>query len=210
MTPLPALSRKGRGSNHTGSRGSHDPEARFGADLMSPPSRSLAPSPLAGEGWGEGAGINPTPRSRRRPALFTPLPALSRKGERVTDNPPPMGLMVLGDHGGDCLKLTHEGASGPKPPPSEWTSASSVNILSRRLRRSPRSRASDTRRTSFAAEAGSRRRSWCPHAVGDRGHFFGSGMTRSFASRGCRTHASTRVFTLPGFLDTRCRHPPGS
>src|SRR5262249_40958355 len=37
-----------------------------------------------------------------------------------------------------------------------------------------------------------------------------TGMTRSLASRGCRTHASTRAFTLPGFLDTRCRHPPGS
>ena len=36
------------------------------------------------------------------------------------------------------------------------------------------------------------------------------GMTISFASRGCRTHARTRVFALPGFLDTRCRHPAGS
>src|SRR5262245_12459820 len=42
------------------------------------------------------------------------------------------------------------------------------------------------------------------------GHFFGSGMTISFASRGARTHASTLVFVLPGFRETRCRHPPGS
>jgi hypothetical protein len=44
----------------------------------------------------------------------------------------------------------------------------------------------------------------------NRGHFFGSGMTMFFASRGCRTHASIRVFTWPGFLPTRCRHPVGS
>ena len=46
-------------------------------------------------------------------------------------------------------------------------------------------------------------------ALQGRAYFF-TGMTRSFASRGCRTHASIRIFTLPGFLDTRCRHPPGS
>ena len=46
--------------------------------------------------------------------------------------------------------------------------------------------------------------------VGDRSHFFGSGMTMSFASRGCRTHATTLVFTVPGFFETRCRHPVGS
>lgn len=42
------------------------------------------------------------------------------------------------------------------------------------------------------------------------GHFFGSGITRLFASRGCKTHASIRIVTLPEFLDTRCRQPPGS
>jgi hypothetical protein len=41
-------------------------------------------------------------------------------------------------------------------------------------------------------------------------YFLGSGITRSFASRGWITHASTRVFTFPGFFETRCRHPPGS
>src|SRR5262245_66589243 len=44
----------------------------------------------------------------------------------------------------------------------------------------------------------------------NRGHFFGSGMTMLFASRGCRTHATNRVFTLLGFLPTRGRHPVGS
>jgi len=42
-------------------------------------------------------------------------------------------------------------------------------------------------------------------------YFFGSGMTRPFASRGWSTHASTRVFPLAaGFFDTRCRQPAGS
>lgn len=38
----------------------------------------------------------------------------------------------------------------------------------------------------------------------------GSGMVIGLPSRGCRTVASTRARTLPGFLDTRCRHPAGS
>lgn len=43
-----------------------------------------------------------------------------------------------------------------------------------------------------------------------RAYFFGSGTVIGLPSRGCRTVARTRVFTFPGFLDTRCRHPPGS
>src|SRR4051812_13568881 len=38
------------------------------------------------------------------------------------------------------------------------------------------------------------------NAAGDRNPYLGSGITRSFESRGCRTHAMTRVFTLPGFF----------
>jgi hypothetical protein len=39
-----------------------------------------APSPRAGEGWGEGAGHGRWPGSRTQTEWITPLPALSRTG----------------------------------------------------------------------------------------------------------------------------------
>src|SRR5687768_1057388 len=39
---------------------------------------------------------------------------------------------------------------------------------------------------------------------------FDSGTATCLASRRCSTTATRRVFTLPGFFDTRCRHPAGS
>ena len=200
MTPLPALSRKGRGSNHTGScGGSHDPEARLRGSHEPALAISGSLSPR-GRGLGRGAGINPTPRSRRRPALFTPLPALSRKGKGSNYNPPPMGLMVLGDHGCYCLRLTHEGASRTKAPavgvdlrilgehPLEASSASATLPSVRYATDIIRGRIRFTSSVMVPARGRTR----------DRGHFFGSGMTRSSRPAGAGPTPGRASSPCPG------------